>query len=232
MTFIPLKMSFPATITWWHDAIKGRGFIGGGSIRCVFTDELAKDLDIFCFGLNEEHALNYFNEINNIIRENGYSELFDNPLLRRFVAPIDQTTGELESDILIDLIKPRQDQWMKTYGSNMEEVISNFDFSICRTAMMSSSLALVDEDFEKDIEGKFLRIKNVVCPISTVKRIAKYATYGYKTNASQIVKLFTEWKNRDDEQIDQLVDLLFRSEHHQEMSDEEVQIMMMGLYVD
>ena len=41
-----------------------------------------------------------------------------------------------------------------------------------------------------------LNIKWIVCPISSVRRIAKYTSKGYKAKGLQVVKLFAEWSER------------------------------------
>lgn len=218
-------------LNFWYKTIGDLGIIAGGAVRSWITLESIRDIDIFIRAGNSNEAEQAFNKLSNIISDNQYQEQFDNPLLRRFV-PRTGVDGEPISDITIDLIKPRDDRWMRTFALGAEEIISKFDFSICRAAMVGELTALVDENFEKDVENKILRICNIVCPISTVKRVGKYGKYGYSIKASQVIKLFSEWEDRPEEDKIQLKSLLSRSESGEELSIEETLIMSQMLYVD
>lgn len=107
----------------------------------------------------------------------------------------------------INLIKPRLEFRVVTKGS-AEEIISNFDFSVVRCAIINEDEVLADEDFEKDESRKFIRIKNIHCPISSAIRFCKYYKKGYWTKPIQILKLFVDWNNRDESYRIRLIDYL------------------------
>eukprot|EP00750_Incisomonas_marina_P032118 INCI8890.1.p1 GENE.INCI8890.1~~INCI8890.1.p1 ORF type:complete len:421 (-),score=59.21 INCI8890.1:182-1333(-) len=56
--------------------------------------------------------------------------------------------------------------------------------------------ALVDEHFLRDEAAKRLIIKHVVCPLGSVKRIAKYSQKGYHCPMETIGELYSEWTHR------------------------------------
>ena len=67
---------------------------------------------------------------------------------------------------------------------------------VARAAIISPTRALVDVHFERDERLRSLRVRHVVCPISSVRRIAKYTAKGYRCNTVEVVKLFAEWSTR------------------------------------
>ncbi len=218
-------------LSYWLPKIAEYGFIAGGAIRSWYLIEPIRDLDIFIKANDMIDGELRFNTLSNLISNSEYQEQFDNPLVRRFVSRTDNVTGDPLSSVVIDLIKPRHDRWMKTFGT-VEEVISAFDFTVCRAAMIDSMTILADEDFEEDVESRTLRIKNIVCPISTVKRVAKYGKYGYSIKASQVIKLFTEWENRPEEERTTLSQLLQKSEEGKELNIDEMTLLGQMLYID
>ena len=53
-------------------------------------------------------------------------------------------------------------------------------------------------------------IKNIHCPISSTYRIIKYTRRGYWVNTPEILKLFVDWEDRDDEYKARLMDFFDR----------------------
>ena len=65
---------------------------------------------------------------------------------------------------------------------------------------------------------KDLRIKNIICPISTFKRVVKYTKRGYYINTFMIVHLFNNFRNIDssDDFFKQLDSIMNDSEESDE----------------
>ena len=96
----------------------------------------------------------------------------------------------------VQLVEPRTHAHMNTAAGSAAELLETLDFTVARAALLSGSTALVDADFEHDERLKLLRIRHIVCPISAVRRIAKYTAKGYNCRMLEIVKLFAEWSER------------------------------------
>lgn len=159
-----------------HNLIKKHGFIAGGACRSTIAGEEIKDFDIFCFSQEDYEPLKK-------IISNMYGETRENDLVFQVGS--------------IQLVKPRQNEFVKTFGTP-GEVVSKFDFSVCRVYTLDgTNFIWLDDEFEDDILNKRLRIKNIICPISTFKRVVKYAKRGYYINTFMIVHLFNNFRNID-----------------------------------
>jgi hypothetical protein len=158
-----------------HGLIKKHGFIAGGACRSTIQDEEIKDFDIFCFSKEDYEPLKQIiSNMYGIKRENELVYQCNN----------------------IQLIKPRENKYLKTYGTPYE-VVSKFDFSVCRVYTLDGiNFIKIDEQFENDCQKKILRIQNIVCPISTLKRSIKYSKKGYFSPLREILKLFNEYAER------------------------------------
>lgn len=96
------------------------------------------------------------------------------------------------------LIKPRETEHFKSFGAP-EEVISRFDFSITQIAYdleNDTFIALDEKELISDLKAKRLRIKHIVCPISMVYRVCKYAKKGFKLSMMETLKIFDSWDKR------------------------------------
>jgi len=96
----------------------------------------------------------------------------------------------------VQLVLPRHTAHMDTSVANVEQLLSKLDFTVARAAVVSPTLALVDEDFAEDERHRRLRIRHIVCPISSVRRMVKYGSKGYRARMLEITKLFAEWSTR------------------------------------
>jgi hypothetical protein len=81
----------------------------------------------------------------------------------------------------------------------METILENFDFTVVRIGLSNPEVALADADFMHDEEKHQLRIKNIHCPISSTYRVMKYRSKGYWPPTLEILKLFFDWDERDEE---------------------------------
>jgi len=107
----------------------------------------------------------------------------------------------------INLIVPREEFRVKTVGS-IEEVLNNFDFTICRAGITSPTEGVVDEDFLTHESTQKLVIKNIHCPVSSAMRFMKYYKKGYFTRPMQVLKLFQDWDERGQEYRDKLTSMI------------------------
>ena len=113
---------------------------------------------------------------------------------------------------------------MKTFGTP-EQVISYFDFTVARAALLPNDTALVDERFEDDIKNKILHIEHIVCPLMSVRRIAKYVLKGYFISTKEVLKLFLAYQQRDMTRVAYLL-------QQDTLTPDEVLELQTGLYVD
>jgi hypothetical protein len=109
--------------------------------------------------------------------------------------PTKEKVDELESLPTPQIIKPVIEGKIVTLGTT-EEILENFDFTIVRAALVSSTEVMVDEAFEEDEKHKILRLKNIHCPISSMLRCCKYARKGYFMRPIEALRLFTNWTDR------------------------------------
>lgn len=99
---------------------------------------------------------------------------------------------------VIQLIKPVNKGKMICKG-DLEEILSNFDFTIVRCGLLSLESALIDPDFHEHDENNILIFKNIHSPVSSIFRIVKYGQKGYRIKPSHLVKMFFDWDERDPE---------------------------------
>jgi hypothetical protein len=95
----------------------------------------------------------------------------------------------------LQVIKPVNQGHIVANGS-LEQILENFDFTVCRAGLVSLTEALVDDEFIQDEMKKKLTIKSIHCPIGAIKRIAKYSMKGYYISPAELYKLFNDWDRR------------------------------------
>lgn len=176
----PISMTHPQVFEVWQIANKTVAFIAGGAVRSIVLGEEVADIDVFqTFGSKfDEFVVN--------MKAAGYAVLFQNSMLTRLVKDGYPT---------VDAVRPREAEHLKTFGSQAE-VIANFDFTVCRGALTHDDIALIDPEMVKHAKEKRLVVRHIVCPLSSVKRIAKYAMKGYTVATSEVYKLFSAWTER------------------------------------
>ena len=196
--------------------ISGYGWIAGGAVRALYENETPVDVDIF-----SRNALSHAT-IKASLSAAGYEPVFSNGMLARYKRQLGDRT------LSVDVVVPRTAQYMTTEG-NIESILGSFDFTVARAALLTSLLSnptlLVDTDFTKDVKDKRLVIKNIVCPLGAVKRIAKYTAKGYKISLQEILKLFVAYRER---QMDELENLLGRAD----LSQDELARLLQLVYID
>lgn len=80
---------------------------------------------------------------------------------------------------------------------DVKEILNNFDFTVCRAAILDKKTVLVDERWIVDEDEKNIRIVNLTKPVGLFSRVIKYISKGYKINPSEILKLFVFWDSFD-----------------------------------
>jgi len=132
---------------------------------------------------------------------------------------------------IVQIIKPVKEGAIVTTGT-LEEILENFDFSIVRVGLLSSTTALADEDFLDDEKKMLLKLKNIHCPVSSLLRCVKYGKKGYYLRPMEAMKLFIDWDNRDDDYKIQLIDFFDKSNTEDKWTQEEVDQLERLLRID
>lgn len=166
----------------------------------------AGDVDIYCKNMDT------FDMLYQHFKYTGLEVRFDSDVAVTYKkAP----KNHWYSGPVIQLIKPI-DQGAIVASGEMETILSNFDFSVirCGIVLLESGqyMVMADKDFMRDETKKFLRIKNIHCPISSLLRFMKYARKGYDTRPVQLAKLFADWDNRSDAYRERLLELFTNAE--------------------
>lgn len=206
-------------------------FIMGGYVRwmcskhhdptpagdCDIYSQTEDSFNTFVKILKETHKLNVKHE-NDVSMTFAKVESSDHPL---FACPI------------IQLIKPVKKGAIVATGS-IEEILSNFDFTVIRCGVVSYDppTAMVDADFDNDEKKKLLRIKNIHCPISSTLRCMKYAKKGYWIPPMHVIPLFLDWERRDQGYRDKLVDYLSKANAGKGLTQTQVDELESLLMVD
>lgn len=193
--------------------IPRKSWIAGGFARWAMSRAEkpveAGDLDIFC--QDQETFYMIHERIGKLLKVRN-----DNPACLSFLKSKEDNLKHLPS---VQLIKPRNEGSVVTMGT-IEEIFENFDFTVTRAALYCKTKGYADDNFKEDEERKRLRILNIHCPISSTFRIMKYNRKGYTVSIREVVKLFIDWDQRDDDYRGRLLDLLKKDIPTQEEIDE------------
>lgn len=146
--------------------------IAGGAITSIFSGAPINDLDLY-FKTQQE-----YNMVETSLRHNyGYSS-------------IGRSTSALtlkKGDSIIQLIHHPAYLGL----SSPEQIIENFDFTICKGAYCCASERFVlDVDFLKHIaQRKLIYNTKALTPINSLFRVQKYASRGYHITQSEQFKI-------------------------------------------
>ena len=163
----------------------------------------ASDVDLFPKTSNATESLR------RALRRLGYKKQHENEVSITMI-PFKNKKDMLKWMPTPQIIKPVEKGRVKTIGT-VEEILSNFDFTVVRAAIISPTEVLVDEDFENDEKQKLLRLKNIHCPISSTLRCCKYSRKGYFLKPVEALKLFTDWSNREEGYRERIIELFQKS---------------------
>lgn len=146
--------------------------------------------------------------------------------------PMALSYNRIEGSVLpaLQLIKPVHEGRVVATG-DFEEILRNFDFTVVRIGLVSSTMALADPMFLEDEKTMRLRLRNIHCPISSTARVTKYCRKGYYAPPSELLRLFLDWDDRNEIYKADLIELFMRSETG-EITEEEVDRLEALLRID
>lgn len=169
----------------------------GGYVRWMCSPSAnpakAGDIDVYTSGAAA------FSQAVSDLNTLGYKPVYESPVASSFTF----NAGPLEGLPKLQLIRPVNAGAIVAQGS-LEEIIQSFDFTVVRIGLSDLDFAVADRDFIKDEMAKRLTIKNIHCPISTIKRIAKYTAKGYAIAPFELLKLYDNWDARSSVYKDEL----------------------------
>lgn len=180
--------------------IEGTGcFVAGGAARFAASpnEKPARYSDVDLFAPDATAVAKMHTKllaISELKHETPLSYLFE------------QTTSFDEDIFAEGKVRKTRFNLIREFCGTPEAVIQKFDFSVARAAIIGDKV-LVDDDFEQDEKDRKLRIKHVVCPISTMYRAAKYQAKGYKFPLREMLRLFNEWQDQDEAYRLKILDL-------------------------
>jgi hypothetical protein len=155
--------SEPLTLIW-PDIDRGPWIAGGACLRWYQGQPVGdSDIDVFC--ANAKQAADVIENIKSYGRH----------------------SVKFESENAVTLSYHVKDDWMKSwtiqiitrrYFSSLEEVISNFDISVCEVGTAGNQWQL-GPFTSRDIRERNLRFKLPLQP-DAMKRLTKYWAYGYR----------------------------------------------------
>lgn len=220
---LPIQRGFEEIRPIWDVINHDEVVICGGYARyCASTRPKpikAGDLDLF------PKTENAADNLAKLLAEMGFEIRHENEVSVTF-----KKNDKYPTLPVLQVIKPVDEGAIKTIGT-LEEVLSNFDFTVVRVAIISETEVLADADFEHDESFRLLRFKNIHCPISSLIRTQKYGRKGYYMRPAEAIKLFIDWDERDDEYRSNMV-RLFQSSAFGEMTQEEVDQLERLLRID
>ena len=128
----------------------------------------------------------------------------------------------------VQFIQPKNQGRMVGYG-NLEEILDNFDFTVCKAALLNKEYAIVHKDFEEHERNRILVIDYVHCPVGTLIRVLKYVRKGCLIKPLELLKLFHDWDSRPAEYKNLMAEALNVIENF-DPSDPEQERLMKFLY--
>lgn len=214
-------------------ALFGGRVIGGYARFCCSTAEKpgkAMDVDVFPIGATMEDCKATYENLKQAFERVGYTVKNENNVSLTFDS--EKVIDEFKRVPTLQLIKPIDEGAIVTAGT-LEEVLSNFDFTIVRIALDNEArqTATAWASFAKDERQKKLRILNIHCPISSLLRVMKYGRKGYYMRPVEALRLFADWTNRTPEYRDRML-VLFQQSKFGKLSQTEIDELEALLRID
>lgn len=203
--------------------ISGNGYIIGGYARYCCSKkkkpETPQDIDIYSITEQAFEALRVeFDKEFTLVKESEVSCTY------KWKTPL-------------NLIKPVLVGAIVGVGEP-ETILNSFDFTVAKACIMSEDKAVVHELFHDHDAGNLLVIEHIHCPVSAVYRIMKYYKKGYWVRPIEVLKLFFNWDNRDDEYRSKLIEFIQSAEEfhksggEDKLSEEEIQELERMMFID
>lgn len=119
----------------------------------------------------------------------------------------------------IQFIKPSS---KRTTAGPLMDILNNFDFTICKVAILSPTVGVCHMGMREDEQARLLRILGEIPnPIATFARITKYCKKGYNLSPMTLIKVLNAWRDADDNrQLESLEDVAAYQLHNMEHSSE------------
>jgi hypothetical protein len=114
---------------------------------------------------------------------------------------------KIDEETKIQIIKPDNKGAMVVTG-NLENILKNFDFTVCKAGLLDINSAMVDDNFVRDELTNSLVITNIHCPIGQMKRIAKYVKKGYRISPDETFKVLLDWDSRSKDYKSRMAELM------------------------
>jgi hypothetical protein len=165
------------------------GYIAGGFARWCTSPrdvDLTDPGDIDLFTINEvgfDKICQDFLSIGAVQRRNTRNAVSMTGLCDKIM---DTNTSTVYLKYLrhcpVQIIKPIRSR------PSIEEILSTFDFTVCRVGIIDDNTAIADLEFLKDEQEKTIRVKAEQSDRVTLIRIAKYLLKGYKIDSFSILE--------------------------------------------
>jgi len=217
MKNIPIRRGFYEISELFALCQKAGATICGGYARyCCSPKPTAKvtiagDVDLF------PHSEDASNILLTSLTAMGFEKVHENHVSIT-LKPTKENAEKLAHIPTPQIIKPMIEGKIVTLGTT-EEILSNFDFTIVRAAIVSPTECLVDDEFEHDETHGLLKLKNIHCPISSLLRCCKYARKGYFLRPAEALKLFNDWMARGEEYRVRILELFQESSKGKKTED-------------
>lgn len=153
--------------------VENQSFVAGGVFKDLSTGNTPKDIDVFFY-----NVASYNIAVEQFRSSQKYVEAYTS----------DRSTGfrHTSSNMVVDLV-------CYQFGTPLE-VISKFDFSVCKVAFYKERdefFVIRDERFTRDLEERRLVVDNrIENPDLFFNRMLRYVNYGYKVDLTVKQRLF------------------------------------------
>jgi hypothetical protein len=199
----------PITVAREHEKLReifavlgnSKGFIAGGFARHCVSPPILKsenlpsaysDVDIFF-----ETISDYAEAVSRIWGTLGlYYEKHYSRLSGVAAGIVKQTICGQEirwRGMLLNLIEPRRGKKFVT-GGRPEDVILDFDFTICGVALLSDSHGIAVPHFREHENARILKFMKLGHPFRMLKRVCKYTAKGYSFDSEATRELFEHYR--------------------------------------
>jgi len=146
-------------VAWWDASI-----IAGGFLRAFYAGEKPSDMDVY---FRAHEALQGYE---GLLEKDGWERTFGT----------ERADSWVKGNHKIQTIK-------MIYGTP-EEILEEFDFTVCQCALSGDRVYLAETFFE-DLAARVLVFTGSRLPLSSLKRAFKYHRRGYHICDENIVKL-------------------------------------------